>query len=419
VRNPFKRREEQRAITSLPWDVGGSGTSTAVNVDRALSLAPVFAATSLIAASVSTLPVCAYRMVSGSPRPQSTLPELFAVMRNTGTLIPWLFRAVTSLLLRGNAVGLITSRDDLGYPVAIEWLNPDDVSVLDSMPSGPGSFRSPVWYWMGRVVSADDIVHIAWYTLPGRVMGLSPIGAFASTVNAGLFVQDYGNTWFETGGFPPGTFKNTEQEVDQKTATAMGARLDHAMRRRRPLVYGKDWEYKPISVPPNEAQFVEAAHLSANQIAAIYHLPAEKVGGQPPGGLHYTTAEMDQIDVAMFGVRPWVEVLEGAFYALLPGEVYVKLDLAALVRADLKTEHEVYQIDLAAGIRTVNEIRARMDLAPLPPQPKPAPPPPATPAGPAAGPMPAMGAAPRLLLPPLNGTSLAPTRGHRVPGGLE
>lgn len=394
MRNPFRRRTEQRSITTVPWGTGDTLTSTTVSVDRALSLAPVFAATSLIAASVSTLPVCAYRMVAGSPRPQTTLPELFAALRNAGRLIPWLHRCMTSLLLRGNAYGLVTARDDLGYPTAVEWLNPDDVAVLDSMPSGRGSFLMPVWYWMGREVPADDIVHIAWYVLPGRVQGLSPIGAFAATVNAGLSVQDYGNTWFEHGGFPPGTFKNSEQEITQDEATAMGARLDHAMRRRRPLVYGKDWEYTPISVPPNEAQFVEAAHLSANQIAAIYHLPAEKVGGQPPGGLHYTTAEMDQIDVAMFGVRPWVEVLEGAFYALLPGEVYVKLDLDALVRADLKTQHEVYQIDLEAGIRTVDEIRTRMDLPPLPKlAPAPTAPPPAAVdggTGPVAAPKPAL-----------------------------
>jgi HK97 family phage portal protein len=387
MRNPFRRRVEERAITSVPWDTGGALGSATVNEERALSLAPVYSATSLIAAAVSTLPVSAYRMVGVDPRPVVKLPDLFALLRDDGTLIPWLHRCMTSLLLRGNAYGLVTARDPMGYPTGIEWQHPDVMSVVDQMPAGPGSFRLPRWYWRGRHLPTEDLVHIPWFTLPGKVQGLSPIGAFAATVNGGLFVQEYGNTWFEHGGFPPGTFKNANQEVDQKEAEAMGARLDRAIRRRRPLVYGKDWDYKPISVPPNEAQFIEAANLSANQIAAIYHLPAEKVGGQPPGGLHYTTAEMDQIDVAMFGVRPWVEVLEGAFYALLPGQQYVKLDLDALVRADLKTQHEVYQIDIAAGIRTVDEVRARMDLPP-----RPVPPPPPAPAAPAGQPAPASAA---------------------------
>lgn len=392
MRNPFRRREEQRAVTSLPWDVGGPVGVGHVSVDRALSLAPVYSATSLISASVSTLPICSYRMVGASRRPNPVLPELFARMRDAGTLQPWLHRCMSSLLLRGNAYGLIYDRDTLGFPTGIEWVNPEDISVIDQMPVGRGSFRLPTWYWRGRELPTENLVHIVWYALPGRVQGLSPIGAFAATISGGLFIQDYGNSWFEGGGFPPGTFKNVNNEVPQDVAEAMGARLDRARRRRRPLVYGKDWEYKPISVPPNEAQFIESAGLNNSTIAGIYHLPPEKVGGETSRGLRYSSAEMDQIDVAQFGIRPWVEVLEAAFYALIPEGQYVKFEVDALVRTDLKTQHEVYEIDLRTGVRTVDEIRAKMDLPPLPK--------PATPTAPAATPP---GAAPAMPMPNGNG----------------
>ena len=64
---------------------------------------------------------------------------------------------------------------------------------------------------------ASELVHIPWFTLPGRVWGLSPLGAFATTVATGLSAQEYTREWFESGGVPPATFKNVE--IDYETDT--------------------------------------------------------------------------------------------------------------------------------------------------------------------------------------------------------
>jgi HK97 family phage portal protein len=371
MRNPFRRPhgpqpQETRTIDSVPWNVGG-GTTGHVTEHHALSLAPVFSAVSLLAGSVSTLPLQSYMRRGATRVPLGQLPPLFAALEETGQIVPWLHRCMTSILLRGNAYGLVTSRDPDGYPSAVTWLDPDLVTVQWQAMSGPGSYTQPLWYWRGREIAEHDMVHIPWFTQAGRVPGLSPIRAFATTINAGLSVTDYGLTWFQNGGFPPGTFQNVNSEVTQEVAEAIGSRLDNAMRRRRPLVYGKDWEYKPISVPPDEAQFVASAQLSATQIASIYHVPPEWIGGQSGTGLHYSTAEQDQIQYVMHGVRPFVETLECAFYALLPQGLHVKFDTDALVRADLRTRHEVYAIDAGIGLRTIDEMRAQEDWAPLPP----------------------------------------------------
>lgn len=50
----------------------------------------------------------------------------------------------------------------------------------------------------------------------------------------------------------------------------MKARFGAAIRSREPLVYGKDWEYTPVSVPEGEAQWIGTMQLTANQIAPIY-----------------------------------------------------------------------------------------------------------------------------------------------------
>jgi len=71
------------------------------------------------------------------------LPQLFNQLATDGVLVPWLHRCVTSLGLRGNAFGLVVSRDGFGFPTAIEWLDPTDVMV-DERPGQTG------WLWRGR-----------------------------------------------------------------------------------------------------------------------------------------------------------------------------------------------------------------------------------------------------------------------------
>lgn len=372
-------REERRSV-SIPWSVGGPLNPDGMSQTTALSLTSVYSATDLLATSVATLPLRAYRR-SGTERIEvPKLPTLFADLVESGELVTWLRRCMTSILLRGNAYGLVTNRDNLGYPTRIVWLSPDHVAVQDGQVAGKGSFLDPLWTYLGSPVSTEDIVHIPWYVIPEHVRGLSPIAAFAVTIGVGLGAQDYGKDWFNNGGFPPGTFKNSQLEITQDQSTEISNRLSSAMRSRRPLVFGRDWDYSPITVPPDEAQFIATMRLTASQVAAIYHVPAEWVGGiTGDGNLHYSTAEQDMIQMVTLGVRPYVELLECVFYGLLPERQSVKFNLDALIRADLKTRHEVYAIDASIGLRTIDEMRSQEDWGPLPEEDKPQPAPPVAP----------------------------------------
>jgi HK97 family phage portal protein len=358
------KAEEQRAI-SVPWDVGGPTRPAAVTPDQALSLIPVFAAVRLLASQVASLPLQAYRK-TGDSRMKIPAPSLFVNPSVQGTLYDWLHRAVTSLALRGNAYGLITQRDRDQYPTMVEWLHPDDVFVDDRAASGPGSFANPIWYWCGRVIPAEDLIHIPWFTVPGRVLGLSPIGACAVTVSTGISAQNYTSDWFDNGALPPGEFRNTEKKVDQTEADIISARLNNAIRRRKPLVYGSDWEYKPISVSAHEAKFVETLKMNATQIAAVYGIPPEMIGGETGSSLTYATVEQNSLNFLKFTLRPWLELLEAAFFQLSPRPQYVKFNIDALLRSDLTTRMGSYQIARNIGLNSIDEIRALEDEPPLP-----------------------------------------------------
>jgi HK97 family phage portal protein len=338
--------------------VGGYSTAS-VTQERALTLAPVFAASRHLGDNISTLPMHSYRRVDNLRQPMARLPVLFRQLEEDGELVDWLFAAVSSLALRGNTVGLITQRDGMGFPTAITWLSMSDIYVDDFNPG------RPQWYWKGRRLDRSELVHIPWFKIAGRTLGLSPIEAYAMTITTGLEGQRYGTDWFLAGGVPPGTFKNAAKKIDQDDADAIKNRLVAAIRSHKPIVYGADWDYNPISIPPAQADLIQSLKLNANQIAAIYGIAPEEIGGEAANSLTYANEEMRQT-TRMANLRPWVVRFERKFSSWIPRAQYVRLKTDATIRADIKSRFEVYKIARDIGLNSIDELRALEDLPPLP-----------------------------------------------------
>lgn len=352
-------RAGKRAITSLPWNVGGPRYGATISTERALSLIPFFACVRVLADAVASLPLQAFRQV-GDIRQQITDPQLIRQPASRGTLFQWLHQCVVSLCLRGNAYGLIVARDGFGFPTLVEWLHPDEVYVDETHPAFPR------YYWLGHEVPAEDILHIPWFVLPGRVVGLSPVAAFAASIGVGLSATSYGRDWFDAGGVPPGTFKNTQKTITQDQADEIKERLTSAIRSRNPIVYGADWDFTAIPVSPEESQFIETMRINATQMAAIFGVDPEEVGGERGGSLTYNNLEQDSARFVRRTLRPWLVRLESVFSSLLPDRQYVRFNIDAVVRADLKTRYEAHHLALTDGWRTKDEVRALEDLPPLP-----------------------------------------------------
>lgn len=355
-------RSEQRSISYQ--DFWGSGGDVAdihsESISTALRLAPVYAATRLLADTIASLPLQAYQK-SGEAKRKIPTPGVFADPTSFGTEVEWVQRIMTSLTLRGNAWGYITEFDDFAYPAQIEWLHPDDVS-LNGMNR---SLERPRWYWLGRPLEPERVIHIPGYVLPGEVLGVSPIAAYALTTETGILSQEFGRDWFRNGSVPSGVLE-TDQPVTQENAKTVKSRFMAAASGREPVVLGAGTKYKPIAVNPSEAQYLETIKATANQIAAIYGVPPERIGGVPGGTLTYATREQSAIDLVTYSLRPYMVKLEAAFNRLTPPEQYVKFNVDALTRADLQARYQAHHLALTDGWMSKDEIREIEDLPPLP-----------------------------------------------------
>jgi HK97 family phage portal protein len=329
--------------------------SQRVTGDTALRLAPVFAAYRFIVDYVSTLPADAYRM-DGKARKDITLPTLLSRQDDLGGpgLVSWLGQAAFGVAC-GNAVGWVADVDGFGYPTDVQWLHWTQWSYDE---------QTKQWYVFGNPVPSSSVVHIPWIVPPGKRLGLSPIEHQAAVICAGLSAQEYADLR-RGGGVPPVVLKNNKREVDPEAAAGMKRTASASFAKGEPFVTGMDWDLTMTTIPPNQAQFVETLKMSANNIAAAFGIEPTELGGTPGGSLTYSTEELRQIRRAS-DAEPYIRRLECGLSRLLPMKQYIKLNVDAKIRADIKTSTEVVGAKIADGRMSVNEGRELDDRLPVP-----------------------------------------------------
>lgn len=384
---------EQRTLGGVPWrpwaspwfggrnsfGIGGPShpMRALADQDGVLGLAAVYSATRFISDQIASLGIKTYRRNG-----DGTSTRIFGTgllgddvagggPQADGTLYDWLFSGSAACLLNGTSFGLITNRSAIpsaaypdGLPTGIAWLAPERMHVVDDEVCPEDTRRARVYY-NGRLMDRGQLVMLKAYSLPGRLAGISPVKAFSLLFNQGISALQFSSSWLEHGGFPPGTFQNVNEEVDDQQAKEVKRRLDDAIRSRSPLVYGRDWDYKPLTVPADEATFIRSMQLNASQVAAIYGVQPYRCGGTRNDGMAYSNQTQNTLDEISTTLRPWLVRWEHLLTSLLPSTQYATFDVSALLRTDPKTQSEIHQTQRNIGERTTNEIRAEADLPPV------------------------------------------------------
>jgi HK97 family phage portal protein len=350
------------------WNVGDMPVASTyaavpVNPSTALQHSAVWAAVNLIAGSISTLPLYAYRRGERDPLPD--LPPILRQPSATMNLPDWLYAALQSLLLRGNCYGLIVDRAGAGLlPAQVELLAPDRVQV--HVPNGAIEYRVD-----GQEVDPASIWHVKAYTSAGNVVGLSPIAHARQAVGLGLAVEKFGAEFFGNGAMPVGVL-STDQRINKGEAQTIRERWEATYTgsrryqgRRGIAVLGDGAKFQPVTISPEESQFLETTRANIATVARYFGVQPELIGGESGGSLTYANVEQRALDFLQFGLAPWLVRLEVAISGLLSSTTTVKFNAGALVRTDLLTRYQAHESAIRAGWKTRNEVRDLEDLPPI------------------------------------------------------
>lgn len=220
--------------------------------------------------------------------------------------------------------------------------------------------------------AATEIIHISGLVPAGTLKGLSPIGvALRQTIGTGLAAEQYGAQYFGTGATLSGviTLPATAGQFGEQEANRLaesfqrkhgGISKSHAV---GVLTGGAQWT--PISVNPEESQFLETRQFTDTQIANVYGIPPEYVT-QIEGVKGYVTSlYVRQAAWLLTGINPRLVRIERALSRLLPRGVYIKFNRNAFLQMDPSERVSYYAAAIRDRWMTPDEARALEDMNPI------------------------------------------------------
>jgi hypothetical protein len=79
-----------------------------------------------------------------------------------------------------------------------------------------------------------------------------------------------------------------------------------------------------------------------------------------------TGIEQQGIGFLTYTLRPWLACIEQVFTDQLPRGQFIRFDVDALLRADIKARYDAYKVALQSSWINPDEVRRREELPPIP-----------------------------------------------------
>lgn len=122
------------------------------------------------------------------------------------------------------------------------------------------------------------------------------------------------------------------------------------------LLYMK---YQPISIPNNEAQFLETRKFQVEEIARLYRVPLHMIGDLEHAT--FSNIEQQSLEFVKYTLDPWLVRWEQSLQKALlsdseKGQYFIKFNVEGLLRGDYASRMQGYATARQNGWMSANDI---------------------------------------------------------------
>ena len=377
MKNPltflFRSRDKpQDAISAaIPFFFGGSNAGKLVTPRSAIQVSTVYACVRVIAETIASLPFSVFEQTDEGSQKAVQHP-LYHIIHDEPnpemTSFIWRETTLTHLLLWGNSFSQIL-RNGRGKITGLYPLLPDHMEVDRDDKTGILTYTYTTTKGTVVRLRPEDVLHIPGLGFDG-IMGYSPIAMEKNAIGLGIAAEEYGSKFFSNGARPSGILTHPNTVKDPKRLReSWNSAYGGSSNANRVAILEEGMSFTPLSVPNNEAQFLETRKFQVNEICRIYRVPPHLIGDLEHAT--FSNIEHMSIDFAVHTIRPWLVRIEQAANKALfseqeKGRFYVQFNIYGLMRGDYKSRMEGYSIGMQNGIFSVNDVRALENMNPIP-----------------------------------------------------
>jgi HK97 family phage portal protein len=346
--------------------VFGTNAGTYIDEANALTIAAVHSAVSLIADTISTLPVDVFIRDDGNRRPFRPKPMWVAQPDvNFAGHAVFYKSLLVSLLVDGNAFIRVFSNRQ-GEVVNLAVLNPATVEVKRN---GIGRLMFTV-QGEEKPLSSEEVLYIPDLLRPGTVRGISRVHALKENLGLHKALESYASTFFGQGTTLHGVIQ-VPNAITQEQAESLRNSFDNAhkgwRKSGRTGVLSGGATFQATQADPEKSQALEARRMAVEDVARIWRIPSHMLN--LPGTNTYSSVEQNMLAFTTHTLRPYITLIEDSMSTLMsryPGgaEAFIKFNMNGLVRGDIQSRYAAYSTGLQSGFLAINDIRRLEDLSP-------------------------------------------------------
>ncbi len=374
------RHPKNRSGGTLGFLFGSTTSGKAVNERTAMQTSAVYACVRILSESIAGLPLHVYRYNRDGGKERTPRHPLYRLLHDepNNEMTSFVFREtlMAHLLIYGNAYAQII-RNGSGQPIALYPLLPNKMDVSRSKSGellytyyrdvDEAGLNAKGGY---ITLQKDEVLHIPGLGFDGLI-GYSPIAMAKNAIGMALATEDYGAAFFANGANPggvlehPGVIKPEQADrLRESWQSQFGGANAH-----RVAVLEEGLKFHQMSIPPEQAQFLETRKFQINEIARIFRVPPHMVGDLEKSS--FSNIEQQSLEFVKYTLDPWVvrweQILQQSL--LLPSEkasIFIKFNLDGLLRGDYQSRMNGYAVGRQNGWMSANDIRELEDMNRIP-----------------------------------------------------
>ena len=370
--------EDRTVGSSFTFFMGNSSSGKSVTERSAMQMTAVYACVRILSEAVAGLPLHFYRYKEDGSKERAIDSNLYHLLHDEPNpeMSSFVFREtlMTHLLLWGNAYAQII-RNGKGEVIALYPLMPNKM-LVDRDENGKlyytytrSDCEANTMKGTSVVLEPKDVLHIPGLGFDGLV-GYSPIAMAKNAIGLAIATEEFGSKFFANGAAPSGVLEHPGTIKDPtRVREAWQSQFGGSGNSGKVAVLEEGMKYTPISISPEQAQFLETRKFQINEIARIFRVPPHMVGDLEKSS--FSNIEQQSLEFVKYTLDPWVIRWEQALKKSLflteeKKEFFIKLNVDGLLRGDYQSRMNGYAIGRQNGWLSTNDIREMEDMNPLP-----------------------------------------------------
>lgn len=377
----FKARDKPQNRTAggaFTFFLGGSTSGKVVTERSAMQMTAVYSCVRILSEAVAGLPLHLYRYKDGGGKEKAIDLPLYRLMHDEPNpeMSSFVFREtlMTHLLLWGNAYAQII-RNGKGEIMALYPLMPNKMRVdrdehgklyyeYSHSSDEAGTMKNTTVR-----LTPYDVLHIPGLGFDGLV-GYSPIAMAKNAIGMAIACEEYGAKFFANGAAPSGVLEHPGVIKDpQKVRDAWQSQFGGSANSNKVAVLEEGMKYTPISISPEQAQFLETRKFQINEIARIFRVPPHMVGDLEKSS--FSNIEQQSLEFVKYTLDPWVIRWEQSLSRILFTDeekktLFFKFSVEGLLRGDYQSRMNGYATARQNGWMSANDIRELENMDKIP-----------------------------------------------------